>query len=231
MNQQISRELSAEFIGTFMLVFVGAGAVILNPAATGALIPALAHGLILVAIIATFGHISGAHVNPAVSLAAWLGGHLSTQKLGYYMLVQFLGAFVACGALLAVMPTPGQLGQTVPAVDVNELGIVVIEGLLTFFLVSAVYQTDIYGKGGSATPIILGLTLGGCIVFGGALTGAALNPARMLAPALLGKNMQSLTEIIVYLVAIFGGGALAGLIHMDTFKPEDPDGAKKARRK
>lgn len=84
MDQQRTRELVSEFIGTFMLVFVGAGAVQLNPG-PGALVPALAHGLILVAIISTYGHISGAHVNPAVTLALWIGGKVDSQRLWQFM--------------------------------------------------------------------------------------------------------------------------------------------------
>jgi aquaporin Z len=230
-SQQLSREAAAEFIGTFMLVLVGAGSVVLAPTGIG-IIPALAYGLILVAIIGTYGHISGAHVNPAVSLAVWIGGRgFSTQKLGIYMLAQFLGSFVACGVLLVILPDPGQLGQTTALGDVNELDIILVEGLLTFFLVSVIYQAAVYEKGGAITPLLIGLTLAACYFLGAPLTGAALNPARMLAPAILGDEMQELTEVLVYLVAIFGGGALAGIIHMDTFKPEEDEAAAAKRRK
>jgi MIP family channel proteins len=232
MNQQLSREAAAEFIGTFMLILVGAGSVVLAPPGTGAIIPALAHGLILVAIIGTYGHISGAHVNPAVSLAMWIGGkNFSSQKLGIYMLAQFLGSFAACGVLLIVLPTPGQLGQTTAVGDVNELDIILVEGLLTFFLVSVIFQAGVYGKGGVAAPLLIGLTLGACFFLGAPLTGASLNPARMLGPAILGEEMQDLTEILLYLVATFGGGAIAAIVHMDTFKPEEDEAAAARRRK
>jgi aquaporin Z len=144
LDQQTSREAFAEFIGTFMLVLIGAGSVVLAPPSTGALIPALAHGLILVAIIGTYGHISGAYVNPAVTLAVWIANKISSQKLGVFMLAQFMGGLVAAVVLLIVLPTPGQLGQTTAAPNVNELDIILVEGILTFFLASVVLQAAVY---------------------------------------------------------------------------------------
>ncbi|HLA43090.1 MAG TPA: aquaporin, partial [Aggregatilineales bacterium] len=223
MDQQTQRELAAEFIGTFMLVLVGAGSVVVSPPGIGALGPALAHGLILIAIIGTYGHFSGAYVNPAVTLGVWLGGHLKAQKAGFYVIAQFLGGIVAAVVLLIILPEPGTLGQTTAAADVNELDIILVEGLLTFFLTSVIYQAAVYGKGGSATPVLIGMTLAGCFLLGAPLTGASLNPARTLGPALLADDMQDLGEVLIYLLAIFGGGALAGLVHMDTFKVHDTD--------
>lgn len=232
MNQETTRQAVAEAIGTFMLVLVGAGSVVVSPPSLGALGPALAHGLILVVIAATYGHISGAHVNPAVSLAMWIGNHLDTRRLGIYMLAQLIGGLVACVILRIVLPVPGSLGQTTAAADVNELDIILVEGILTFFLVSTIYQTAVYGKGGHAAPLFIGLTLGAAFLFGGPLTGASLNPVRTLAPALLAEDRQDFVEVLIYLVAIFGGGALAGILHMDTFKvAEEAEGGRRARKK
>ena len=86
---------------------------------------------------------------------------------------------------------------------------------------SVVYQTAAYGNGGAATPLFIGLTLGASIAMGGALTGASLNPARTLGPALIAKNTQDFSEIVVYLAGIFGGGALAGLVHSQIFQKRD----------
>lgn len=227
MNKQLTAQVTAEFIGTFMLVFLGVGAILTAPVDSGALMPALGHGLAIIAIVATYGSISGAHVNPAVSLAAWIGGHLDTQRLGYYMVAQFLGSIAACLVLGVVVSNSGTLGQTVPneALNISIGQAAVIEAILTFILVSVVYQAAIYGKGGAATPVIIGFTLAACIVAGGALTGASLNPARTLGPALLAGifdgETQNLLDVVVYLVAILGGGALAALVQMDTFKPVD----------
>lgn len=120
-----------------------------------------------------------------------------------------------------------------PAAGINELDIFLIEALLTFFLVSAVYQNGVYGVGEVSTPLFIGLTLGAAILFGGPLTGASLNPARTLGPALLGEDMQGLTEVLVYLAAIFTGGALAGFVHMDTLEyvpPGEKPGARRRRK-
>ncbi len=232
MNKELVRQLTAEFIGTFMLVLIGAGSVVVSPSSLGALGPALAHGFALVMIIATYGHISGAHVNPAVTLGLLVSGKIKLEKAGYYMLVQFIGGLVAGVVLLIVLPNPAALGQTTAAANVNELDIILVEGLLTFFLVSTVYQTAVYGKGGNAAPLYIGLALAACILVGGSLTGASLNPARTLAPAILGSPRQDVVEVLVYLGAIFGGGALAGIIQQDTFKAaEESDDANKKRNK
>lgn len=231
MNRDLTRELTAEFIGTFMLVLIGAGSVVVSPPSIGALGPALAHGLILVSIIATYGHISGAHVNPAVTLGILVGGHMKAEKAGYYMLAQFLGGIVAAIFLLVILdPNAGAVGQTTAASGVNSLQIILVEFLGTFFLVSTVYQVAVYGKGGQLTPVLLGLTLVGLILFGGPLTGAAYNPARLLGPAIFGDPRQDIPEVLVYLVAIFGGGAVAGILQNDTFKIEAPTEENKGKR-
>jgi MIP family channel proteins len=191
-----------------MLVLVGAGAGALG--AGGLVGVALAHGLILVAIIYTFGHISGAHVNPAVTLGLMVGGKINPVKGAIYMVAQFAGAIVAAIVLTIVLPTGTQLGATTPATGVTSIQVLLIEGLLTFFLVSTVYQAAVYEKVGPLAGIAIGFTLAGAILFGGPLTGASLNPARTLGPGLVSGNLP---EIVFYLIGIFGGGALAGLLH------------------
>jgi MIP family channel proteins len=216
------REAIAEFIGTFMLVFVGAGAVTVvstqgsSPLAAIVIAAALAHGLILAAIIATFGAFSGAHVNPAVTLGILVGGKISVLKAAAYWIVQFAGGIVAALVLKYIFPSATSLGNTDPASFISNIQVVVIEGVLTFFLTSTVYQADVYGKAGPATPVVIGSTLAACILFGGALTGASLNPARTLGPALVTGDTQYL---LWYLIGIFGGGALAGLVHGYVFRP------------
>jgi MIP family channel proteins len=217
LNDKITREALAEFIGTFMLVLIGAGSVVVSPPSLGALGPALGHGLILVAIISTYGHISGAHVNPAVSLAVWVGGKLETFKLGIYIVAQILGALVAALILRLVLPDTlagfETLGQTSKAGGVDDLQMILIELISTFILASAVFQAAVYGNGGPATPVIIGVTLAALILFGGPLTGASLNPARTIGPAFVAEETQDIGEVVLYLVAIFGGGALAGAFH------------------
>ncbi len=222
MTPQLTREATAEFIGTFMLVFVGAGAV----AATSVFQPnvvviaaAFAHALILASIISTYGHISGAHVNPAVTLGLLIGGKIELNKALIYMVAQIIGGILAALVLRIVLTDVGNaiqtLGQTAPNKGINELDIFVIEAILTFFLVSAVYQNAVYGRGGNLAALYIPFTLAACILIGGTLTGASLNPARTLGPALLAEDVQDFGEVLVYLAAIFTGGALAGIVHTD----------------
>jgi MIP family channel proteins len=227
MTPQETKETIAEAIGTFMLVLVGAGAATLS---TGNFVTiALAHGLILAVIVGTYGHISGAHVNPAVTLGLLVGGKVEPRRAGLYWVAQIIGALLAGLALRVILPDAGTMGQTVRASNVTIGMLVVTEGILTFFLVSAVFQAAVYGKGGQAAPIIIGFTLAAAILFAGPLTGASLNPARTLGPALLAEDRQSISEIFYYMIGIFGGGALAGLVHADLFASE-LDSAKAARK-
>lgn len=220
-NDTLVRDGLAEFIGTFMLVFVGAGVATLlgqspEPAAAGLLAVALAHGLILIAIVTTFGHISGAHVNPAVTLGLLVGGKIGVVRAVVYWVVQFAGGIAGAALVRWLFPDPGFIGQTVPALGITDVMIIVIEGLLTFFLVSAVYQNAVYAKTGNVAGLAIGLTLAAAILLGGPLTGGSLNPARTLGPALVSGVTDSLAA---YLIGIFAGGAVAGLLHGYVFTP------------
>lgn len=243
-NNEI-RNAIAELIGTFMLVFVGAGAVALtaNPLnGLNVMVPALAHGFILVAIVATFGSISGAHVNPAVTLGLLVGGKINLRNAAFYWVAQLVGAFLAAGVLRVVLPggdflnANGQttnylatLGQTLPADGVTDGMILVLEGILTFFLVGSVYQSAVYGKTPSLAPLMIGLTLAAAILMGGSLTGASLNPARTIGPAFLAKESQNVQEVMFYVIGTMLGGLLAGFVHSDLFAPAGGDSDKKKR--
>jgi aquaporin TIP len=222
MDNRLMRDGVAEFIGTFMLIFVGAGSVTIlgqnPPAAVNVVVAALAHGLILAAIVATYGHISGAHVNPAITLALLVGRQINVTRAVIYWIAQFLGGIVAAYVLRFIFPGVTNLGQTVPAAGISGIQVIVIEGLLTFFLASTVYQTAVYGKLGNVAGIAIGFTLGASILFGGPLTGASLNPARTVGPAIASGDFNA---IIFYLIGIFGGGAVAGLVHTTLF-PNPP---------
>jgi MIP family channel proteins len=221
MDSRLIRESVAEFLGTFMLVFVGAGAVtLLGQQATkvGAdvVVAALAHGFILVAIIFTFGHISGAHVNPAVTLGLLVGGKVSMVKAIAYWVAQIVGGIVAALVLRYIFPSSPTLGNTLPT-GMFSGQIIVLEALGTFFLVSIVFQAAVHGKAGNLAGLAIPLTLAGAILFIGPLTGASFNVARTLGPALVTGN---LTELLSYLVGILGGGALAGVLHTSYFVDE-----------
>ncbi len=222
MDNQLGRDGLAEFIGTFMLVLVGAGAVTIlgaskTPVAADVIVAALAHGLILVAIIATYGHISGAHVNPAVTLGLLVGRQITVTRAVVYWIAQFAGGIVAALVLRFIFPAATNLGQTVPAAGISGVQAMIIEAILTFFLVSTVYQAAVYGKVGNIAAIAIGFTLAASILFGGPLTGASLNPARTVGPALVSGDT---TAIVFYLIGIFGGGAIAGLVQTLLFPKE-----------
>lgn len=223
MDRNMVQSAVAEFIGTFMLVLIGAGAVTVfsrdvnSPTAANIVMAALAHGLILIAIIYTYGHISGAHVNPAVTLGLLVGGRVDIVRSVIYWVAQFAGAIVAALVLRYIFPNATNLGQT--AAPIDALQIIVLEALLTFFLVSTVFQAAVYGRAGGLAPVAIGFTLAGCILMCGGITGASLNPARTLGPGLVTGD---LTNLPAYLIGMFGGGALAGLVQTLFFGPEKP---------
>jgi MIP family channel proteins len=221
MDNRLLRDGIAELIGTFMLVFVGAGAVtILNqnpPAAVNVVVAALAHGLMLAAIVSIYGHISGAHVNPAITLALLVGRQIDVTRAVVYWVAQFAGGIIAALVLRFIFPAAANLGQTVTAPGISGVQAMIIEAILTFFLASAVYQAAVYGKAGNVAALAIGFTLAASILFGGPLTGASLNPARTLGPGLVSGDLR---DVVFYLIGIFGGGAIAGVVHTLLFKNE-----------
>lgn len=206
------RPLLAEFLGTFTLVFIGAFAVAVTATPqTGVLVPALAHGIVLVGIIYAYGHISGAHFNPAVTLALLVGRHIAPVKAALYMVAQFAGGIVAGVTLLFILGNGTNYGVTTGMLTRSNIGqAMLLEGILTFFLVTTIYQAAVYGKAGNLAPVAIGFTLVGCILAGGVYSGASLNPARTLGPALVSGD---LSYVAPYLVAIFAGGGIAGVVH------------------
>lgn len=217
MNDATLRSGLAELIGTFILVFVGGFAV---ASAQGVVVAALAHGLILVAIIYMYGHISGAHVNPAVTAGLLVGGKIDLMKAVVYWVAQFAGAIIAAVVLNIIVPGAAAGGQTMGSLtDGSPWSAALFEAIMTFFLVSTVYQAAVYGKVGNVAGIAIGFTLAGSILAGGTYTGASLNPARTLGPALIAGN---LTYAVPYLVGIFAGGIIAGLVQSILFKPGNP---------
>ena len=230
MNDDLVKQSLAELIGTFVLVFVGSAAVLVAPQ-FGLLVPALAHGLILVALVYTYGHISGAQVNPAVTLGLLIGGKQELNKSLTFMLAQFVGGIIAALVLVSVFPpdnaavvgflgdTGYNYGQTTGFLTADSVWTAAIyEAILTFFLVSAVFQAAVYGRAGNLAGVAIGFTLAASILAGGPATGASLNPARTLGPALIAGDTSYL---IPYLIGIFAGGAVAGLLHGNVLTSEE----------
>jgi glycerol uptake facilitator-like aquaporin len=230
MDNKLIRETLAELIGTFTLVFIGAAAVVVAPV-FGVTVPALAHGLILVGLIYIFGHISGAQFNPAVTISLLVGGKQDITRSVVFIIAQFLGGIIAAFVLVALLPAPDSAlmvaflgeggfnyGVTTGLLTPDHVwSAAIIEGLLAFFLVSAVYQAAVYGKAGSLTAVAIGLTLAASIFAGGALTGASVNPARTLGPALA---VGDLSYVLPYFIGLFGGGVVGGLVHTYLFAPD-----------
>lgn len=208
------RALVAEFIGTFALIFIGAGAGALG---IGGLVGvALAHGLVVLTFAYAYGHISGTHINPAVTLGLLVGGQIKLNEALAYIGVQLLGGVLGAAVLALVLGTNQGLGATVPAANVSDFQALLVEIILTFFLVNTIFNAGVSGKAGNLAPVAIGLTLVFCILMGGPLTGASLNPARTLGPAIVSGTFTSLW---LYIVGPPIGGALAALLYENLLKP------------
>ena len=208
-----TKNLVAEFIGTFALIFIGAGVVAIG---IGGLIgAAFAHGFVVVAFIYAYGHISGTHINPAVTLGLLIAGEIKFVAAIGYWIVQFLGGLLGAVLLNAVLPNPSDLGVTILTEGVTPVQGLVIEIVLTFFLVSTIFSTAVNGKAGDLAGIAIGFVLIACILMGGPLTRAALNPARTLGPAIVSGNYA---DIWLYFVGPCVGAILAALFHIGVLK-------------
>lgn len=222
MYDKLSTSLLAEFIGTFALIFIGAGAGALGDG--GLVGVALAHGLVIVGFAYAYGHISGTHINPAVTLGVWAAGKIDTTRALAYVAVQLLGGIVGAGVLAWVLgERAGSLGATVLAEGVSPAQGLVLELILTFFLVNTIMNAGISGKATIPAGLAIGLTLVFCILMGGPLTGASLNPARTLGPALVTGNFA---DIWLYFVGPIAGGVLAGLLYKTVFEERKPPAAR-----
>jgi MIP family channel proteins len=214
-GREYVRRLVAEAVGTFFLVLVGPGAAMVNAAAPGSVSPggvALAFAFVVTAMIIAFGHISGAHINPAVTIGFWSVRRFPRRDVVPYVLSQCLGAVAASGVLRGVLGPVGRMGATLPA---TALGIgagraFAVEWLLSFVLMLVITSvaTDERVAGGFAAMAI-GLTVGFCALVGGPLTGASMNPARSLGPAVAGGLWRAHW---IYWLAPVTGMIAAGLL-------------------
>ena len=225
-----TKELLAEFIGTFTLCFIGIASVIVAPQ-FGIVAPALGHGLVLVGLIFAYGHISGAQFNPAVTVGLLVGGKIDAVKAGAYIVAQFIGGIIAAYLVVAlvggadgaaILGFVGEgnfnFGQTTGFLtESNVWQAAGIEAVLIFFLLSAIYQGAVYSKAGNNAALAIGLTLAALIFATGGMTGASVNPARTLGPALVAGSFG---YVIPYFVGLFAGGALAGIVHGYVLVPE-----------
>lgn len=201
----------SEFIGTFALVFAGTGAIIVNDLANGAVSHvgiSLTFGLIVMAMIYSIGDISGAHLNPAVTFSFWVKRSFPGRQVLPYVVSQCAGAISASATLHYLFAQHPTLGATLPSG--TPMQSFVLEIIMTFFLVFVILNvaTDAKEKGLMA-GVAIGATVALDALFGGPVSGASMNPARSLAPALMSGHIESLW---VYLTAPFIGGLLAVLV-------------------
>lgn len=184
----LSRRLVAEALGTALLVLVGTGCVMTNTIAPGALGLtgiALTWGFLVTALIATIGGISGAHINPAVTVALAVAGRHPVREVAPYILVQCAGASLGSLVLLATLGDVATLGATIPTISVAPA--LAVEFWLSFVLMATVVGAtgdERWGGGGAA--VVIGMAVALDVLMGGPLTGASMNPARSFGPALVG---------------------------------------------
>jgi MIP family channel proteins len=212
----------AELIGTFALVFVGSAVGMYN---AGLLAVALAHGLTLAVFAYAYGHISGTHINPAVTFGLALNGTLQWGEAVVYWIAQFAGAVLAAFALKAIVgvvnaeafaaaQTTGVLTEGFPY---YALG---VEALLTFFLVTTVLHTAVAGKAGPLAGWAIGTALTIAMLAGGPLTGASLNPARTFGPAAVaGTARDGMMYLIYFLGPLLGSAIAVGVYRL--IEPDD----------
>ncbi len=215
------RRLAAEAIGTFFLVLIGAGAAMVNAWTGGGLGVtgiAIAFAFVVIAVVYALGHISGAHINPAVTIGFWSARRFPSRDVIPYVVAQCLGAVAASLTLRAVLGPVGSMGATLPAIAVASA--CVVEWLLSFVLmlvIMAVATDDRIAPG--FAPIAVGLTVGFCALTGGPLTGASMNPARSFGPAIVGGLWR---EHWVYWLAPITAMVAAARLY-DWLRAQKPD--------
>ncbi len=202
------KRITGEFIGTFALVFCGTGAVVIDQASGGAvshLGVAITFGLIVTAMILSLGHVSGAHINPAVSIALVLAKRFERHRLLPYIIAQVAGAFAASIVLKMLFPGNETLGATIPAG--SDLQSLILEYMLTFLLMLVILGSTAGEHSSLIGPAIaIGATVGLEALFAGPICGASMNPARSLAPGIVSGHTASLW---LYLVGPIAGAVTA----------------------
>tara|TARA_B110000914_G_scaffold65834_1_gene57496 strand:- start:688 stop:1371 length:684 start_codon:yes stop_codon:yes gene_type:complete len=224
-------KLTAEFIGTFILVFAGSGAVMVNDitGALGHVGIALTFGFVIVALIYSFAHVSGAHFNPAVTIAFYAMGEFDRKRLLPYIGAQILGGIVASTALYYLLQEDfsqlsevSYLGATLPRGSIAQsFG---FEFLLAFILMLVISASAVHGK---ATKDFAGLAIGFTVgleaMFAGPITGASMNPARSIGPALVSGHYEHLW---LYVVATILGALFAALVFVKLIHSEKKKSAE-----
>ncbi len=225
----------AEFIGTMILVFFGTGTAVVTGGFTGGLglgflgvvAIALAFGLTIVAGGYAIGHISGCHVNPAVSIGVWLAGRMSLKDFGGYVAAQVLGAFAGTGLLSFIVKSSETLSSygadgygDLSAVGLSMGGAFVAETFFTFVFVLVILGVTSSEKTSSIAGLVIGATLTMVHLIGIPLTGTSVNPARALASAVF-PGGAALSQVWLFIVAPLIGGAIAAVFHRAWFSESE----------
>lgn len=218
------RRCTAEAIGTFALVFIGAGSIMSGffpKSDFGVLGIALAHGLILGTMVTVTMRISGGHLNPAVTLGLLVARRTDVRTAAAYIVTQVLAAIVAAAVLKALYPPAvlraTGLGTPHLAASISLTQGIALEAIMAFFLVSAVFGTCVHPEAPRVGGFAIGLTMAADILMGGGLTGASVNPARAFGPALVAGD---LVAQIVYWIGPILGGVVAGLLWEHVLLPK-----------
>lgn len=217
----------AEFVATFGLIFIGAGSVIVaGPSGSGLVGVALAHGLVLAIMVSITAHISGGAVNPAVAIGLWVAGKLSSLKTVVYVVAELAGGVFGALMLRIVMPAElwkaSSLGTPLLAANIGSGKGILIEAILTFFLVFAVFGTAVDPRGpfSKTAGLTIGLVIAFDILAAGPLTGASMNPARTFGPGLVSGTW---TDWWVYWVGPIAGAVVAAFLYSVVFlKDSEP---------
>jgi aquaporin Z len=219
----MSKSFLAEVIGTAILVLFGCGAAVLMGAEIGMLGIAFAFGLAIVAAAYGIGPISGAHLNPAVSLGAFLAGRMSAGSLATYVIAQEVGGVIGAGLLYLIASGKADYDIMVNGLGQNGYGAgylgeysltsaLVFEAVMTFLFVTVILGATQDGAPGAMAGLAIGLTLAAIHLVGINVTGVSVNPARSFGPALF-VGGKALADLWVFIAAPLAGGALAGILH------------------
>ncbi len=219
----ITKSVIAEFLGTFALCFIGAGVICTNQwsgGAVGLLGVAIAHGTVLAVMVSALGHISGGHFNPAVTVGVLTAKKIDGTTALAYVFAQLAGAIVAATVLMVIVPEnvwqPVHLGTPTLRPDVTVLQGMILESILTFFLVLTVFGTAVDPRG--SWNAIAGFGIGTVLIFdilvGGPVTGASMNPARSFGPALIAGYWHA---HLIYWIGPLLGGVSAGALYNRVF--------------
>ena len=203
MAESIKKASFAEFVGTFLLVFFGTGAIVINSVYNGVighLGISIAFGLIVLAVIYAIGEISGAHLNPAVSLGFYFAKTMTLAKTLWYILAQVLGAIFASVILRFLFPEAMTLGETLPTGSILQTFI--LEFILSFALMFVIINVATGSKEqGVVAGLAIGMTVLICALIGGPISGASMNPARSIGPALISFELHHLWIYILSPIA------------------------------